>query len=116
MSAMPPQLLLLAAAILAAGGQVLFKQGSGGLTSIAAAINAPIVLGLVLYGVGTLLWIAGLSRTTLSYAYPFTALTFVLVVAAAIVLFNERPSVMEIVGIIVVLGGLGLMTLGHAAQ
>jgi drug/metabolite transporter (DMT)-like permease len=111
----PPQFLLLVAALFAAGGQVLFKQGSTGLTSIAAAVNLPIVLGLGLYGVSTLLWIAGLSRTTLSYAYPFTALTFVLVVGAAVVLFNERPSVTEIAGIVIVLGGLGLMTLGHAA-
>jgi drug/metabolite transporter (DMT)-like permease len=115
-SAVPPQLLLLAAALFAAGGQVLFKQGSTGLASVAAALNPPIVLGLGLYAVSTLLWIAGLSRTTLSYAYPFTALTFVLVVGAAVVLFNERPSAAEIAGILVVLGGLGLMTLGHAAR
>lgn len=115
MNGVPPQLLLLVAAIFAAGGQVLFKQGSAGLTSFAAVLNLPIALGLGLYAVGTLLWIAGLSRTTLSYAYPFTALTFVLVVGAAIVLFNERPSATEIAGIVIVLGGLGLMTLGHPA-
>jgi multidrug transporter EmrE-like cation transporter len=113
---MPPQVLLLAAAVFAAGGQVLFKQGSTRLDSVAAALNLQILLGLVLYAIGTFLWIAGLSRTTLSYAYPFTALTFVLVVGAAIVLFNERPSVTEIAGIVIVLGGLGLMTLGHAAK
>ncbi|HVY50163.1 MAG TPA: EamA family transporter [Devosia sp.] len=116
MNALPPQALLLAAAVFAAGGQVLFKQGSTGLTAFAAALNLPILAGLLLYALGTILWIAGLSRTTLSYAYPFTALTFVLVLLAAIVLFNERPSLTELLGVAIVLGGLGLMTLGHSGQ
>ncbi len=57
-------------------------QGIVGL--VATIVQSPLILlGLFLYGVGALAWIAALSRLDLSYAYPFLALNFVLVTLVA---------------------------------
>ena len=90
--------LLILAAVLAAAGQVLFKLGAGVGSTLVALVNPTIGAGLVCYGVGTLLWLVALSRTTLTVAYPFTALTFVLVYGAAVLLFNERLTIPAMVG------------------
>ena len=116
LTAWPPQVFLLASTLFAATGQVLFKLGSAGLTSIDKALNPAILGGLALYAISTVLWIAGLSRISLASAYPFTALTFLLVTLAAIVLFNERPGVFEIGGAVLVLVGLAMMTLGASPK
>lgn len=56
------------------------KAASGVMALVGLIFHSPLVLiGLVLYGVGALSWIAVLSRFEISYAYPFLALNFVLI-------------------------------------
>jgi drug/metabolite transporter (DMT)-like permease len=90
----------------AAGGQTLFRVGAQGRTALAQFLNLPIAAGIALYGVSTLLWIYSLSRLPLKNVYPFTALTFVLVYGAAVLILGERPTWRGFVGIGVVLAGL----------
>lgn len=99
-------LLLLLSALAAAAGQVLFRIGAQGRTALIQFINWPLLAGLGLYGLSTLLWIYALSRLPLKNVYPFTALTFVLVYVAAIAILGERPSWRGFVGIAIVLCGL----------
>jgi drug/metabolite transporter (DMT)-like permease len=99
-------LLLVLSAFSAAGGQMLFRVGAQGRTALVQFINWPLAIGIGLYGLSTLLWIYALSRLPLKNVYPFTALTFVLVYGAAIVVLGERPSWRGFVGITVVLAGL----------
>lgn len=99
-------LLLLSSAMAAAGGQLLFRIGAQGRTTLLQFVNWPLAFGIGLYGLSTLLWIYALSRLPLKNVYPFTALTFVLVYAAAIVVLDERPSWRGFAGIAIVLVGL----------
>lgn len=109
---MIPKLLLIVSVAFAASGQVLFKKGmnsfvdlsfSGGITGIlktlVTIVFSPIVFsGLVLYVLSTVLWLIALSKTDLNVAYPFTALTFILVMAASYFLFSEQLPVNRLVG------------------
>jgi drug/metabolite transporter (DMT)-like permease len=102
-------LSLITAALLAGAGQVMFKLGADGRTSLTAFVNAWIVAGLLSYGVGTLLWIYSLSKAPLSLVYPFTALSFVFVYAAGVLLLNEETSPKAAIGVGLVLLGLYLV-------
>jgi drug/metabolite transporter (DMT)-like permease len=101
---------LVGSAVCAAAGQLLFAAGARGRTAVLAFVNPWIFAGLGLYGVATLFWIYGLSRAQLWQVYPFTVLTFILIYAAGIVLFGERPSVPGLCGVALVLAGLYLVS------
>ena len=103
-------ILLTLAAFSAAGGQLLFKVGARGREHWLEFINLPIISGLVLYGVGTLIWIYALSFEKLVNVYAFTALTFVLVYVGGVMIIGERISMVGAFGILLVLGGLYLIT------
>ena len=51
-----------------------------------------------------------LSRTPITVAYPFTALTFALVYLAGALLFGEPVTIRAIAGVILILSGLFLIT------
>lgn len=103
-------LLLCLAATLAAAGQVLLKRGADGRATLAEFLNLQIGGGLLLYGLGTLLWIAALAHEPLVKVYAFTALSFVLVYAAGVWVLNEQLTTSGSVGVALVLLGLYLIT------
>jgi drug/metabolite transporter (DMT)-like permease len=101
--------VLLSASLSAAGGQLLFRMGAQNHTQLREFFNAPIGLGLLLYALGTALWIYALSRERLVSVYAFTALTFVLVYLAGWGLLGESVSARGALGIGLILGGLYLL-------
>jgi undecaprenyl phosphate-alpha-L-ara4N flippase subunit ArnE len=101
--------MLLASTVFAAAGQILFKVGAAGRTSLREFFNFQIAGGGALYFLSAVLWIAALSKAPLSVAYPFTALTFVLVYLASALLLGDRPPAGAIAGVALVLAGLGLI-------
>jgi drug/metabolite transporter (DMT)-like permease len=85
--------LILASVALAAAAQIVLKHGmnqffhrtghafrfDGG--SLRELIRVPAVyVGLGLFGLSAIVWLAVLSRAALSYAYPFAALTYAVIV------------------------------------
>ena len=76
-------------------------------------VALPIFLGLVGYVVSVLCWIGTLARLPLSVAYPSLALSYLLVYAGATVLpmFDEKGSVIRLAGILLVIGGVWLVSL-----
>lgn len=105
--------LLLGGALCASIGTLMLKEGANGRTELLAFINVWIVGGLAIYGMGSVLWIFAMARQPLSVVYPFTALSFVLVLVGAIVIHGERPSPVNLVGIAVVIAGIGLVVWGR---
>ncbi|MCY1282514.1 4-amino-4-deoxy-L-arabinose-phosphoundecaprenol flippase subunit ArnE [compost metagenome] len=101
---------ILAGVASAAIGQVALKVGADGKRALVEFFNGWIVLGLLCYGVGTLLWTFSLSRAGLTVVYPFTALTFVLVYLAGIVVFDEHVGYAQWLGIMLILVGLYIVT------
>jgi drug/metabolite transporter (DMT)-like permease len=103
-------MLLVLAAFSAAAGQLLFKIGAHGRERLLEFANLPIAAGLLMYGVGTALWIYVLAREKLVNVYAFTALSFVLVYVGGVLLLGERIALGGMIGILLVLAGLYLIT------
>lgn len=119
---MKPAFLLpaIAGAVLAAFGQVCFKQGADGREVLAQFLNGWILAGLALYVAGTVLWVVALSGAPLTAVYPFAALTYVLVNVLAYAVLGERLPLQAVLGTGFVLFGLFLVATGlevsHAAR
>ena len=103
-------LLLVSAACSAAAGQLLFKVGAHGREQLLEFFNLFIFAGLVMYALGTAIWIYVLSQEKLVNVYAFTALSFVLVYMGGIWLLGERIGLAGITGVMLVLFGLYLIT------
>lgn len=104
----------------AAVGHLLIKYGllqlshlalHGGISSrLIVYLTNPIVLtGLIIYGVGTLMWVFAVSRKEISYLYPLTALNYALIALGGKLLFGEVISTARWFGIAVVMFGVILM-------
>jgi drug/metabolite transporter (DMT)-like permease len=106
-------LMLIGGAVCAASGTLLLKAGATGRNELAEFFNLYILFGLALYGLGSGLWILAMAKEPLSIVYPFTAFSFVLVLAGAIVFQGERPGLINLIGIAVVLVGIGLVVWGR---
>jgi len=114
---MKPVVLLLLSVLSASSGQVLFKKGvlmTGEVTLKSSIIGEllklvfqPVVFsGLILYVISTVLWLLALSKTTLNFAYPFTALTFILVMLSSRVIFFESIPTLRYFGIALIILGI----------
>jgi len=103
---------LLGGCLCASVGQILFKFGATGREGIWLFVNPWVSVGLLFYGVGTLLWIYSLSKANLTFVYPFTTLTFILVYGYGVFVLREPASVKALAGAIMVLIGLFLVSTG----
>jgi len=114
---MKPILLLLMSTVSASIGQIFFKKGvlTLGEISFKSSISGELVklifhpivfLGLIFYIISTVLWLIALSKTTLNFAYPFTILTFALVMLSSKFIFLENISTLRYFGIVLIILGI----------
>lgn len=101
--------LLSLGALCAAVGQLSFKVGADGKQNLVDYFNIWIFLGLIFYGLGTVLWIYCLSKANLTFVYAFTGVTFALVYLLAGFFLGERLDVFGIFGTLLVVLGIGLI-------
>jgi drug/metabolite transporter (DMT)-like permease len=117
--------LILASVTLAAIAQVTLKVGvnhvtdanGGELALTGDALKQIATTWLVWAGIGifaasAVLWIFALSRASLSFAYPFAALGYVLIVTASIVLLHEHVPFLGWVGVGFIVIGILLIAQG----
>lgn len=115
--------ILAASIILNVCGQISIKQsilnyqnlaGSNVYFGVATALpilTAPLtLLGLALYAVSAIFWIAALSRVELSYAYPLLGVGYVLVSVVAWKLWGEALGIQRLIGTLAV--ALGVILVG----
>jgi multidrug transporter EmrE-like cation transporter len=69
-------------------------------------LNPWIITGFASAFLASLAWVAAMTKFTLSYAYPFTSLSFVLVIILSSVLFQDSISVSRAGGIAFIILGL----------
>ena len=82
------------------------------LESALRVIREPYILGgLALFGLSAALWIVVLSRTKLSFAYPFAALTYVIVLAADRLILKEQVPGMRWLGVGFIMTGVVIIGL-----
>jgi undecaprenyl phosphate-alpha-L-ara4N flippase subunit ArnE len=103
---------LIGTPLLIASGQVLFKltSASAGELSIrnvfALLLNPVLLAALVLYGLGTIIWIYVLKAVPLTIAYSFMGLTFCFVPLLAQVFLGEALTIRYVVGAVFIVAGM----------
>ncbi len=106
---------------LGAFGQVSLKYGMtkvsiggaglGLATQVLRAIFTPyVLLGFIFYGVSSCFWLVVLSKWNLSFAYPMIAVGYIAVVFLSRVFFKEHVAPMQWIGIVMMVGGLAIIT------
>lgn len=75
-------------------------------------LSSYVIGGLVLYGIGTVLWLFALKQLDLSLAYPFVAMSFVMVMLSGMILLGEPFQTSRVVGIALIIAGLLVMARG----
>jgi multidrug transporter EmrE-like cation transporter len=108
--------LILTAVLLGAVAQVMLKRGMqiyGEVTltnvwrELIPVLSVPYVLvGFLLYGVSSVLWIAVVSQVDLSLAYPMVSVAYVVVVLASWLLLGEQVSALRAAGLALIVAGV----------
>ena len=113
--------LILSSVAVAAVAQLTLKHGmnqvvatNGALEfdggSLRSVVSPPSIwLGLVLFGASAVIWLVVLSRTTLSFAYPFASLTYVLILLADRFLLHQRVPPLRYAGVAFIIVGIVLV-------
>jgi drug/metabolite transporter (DMT)-like permease len=114
---------ILTSVAMAAVGQLVLKFGvdqvvkNGGvvlrepISTVARVARTPAVWGgLALFGLSASMWIVVLSRTSLSFAYPFASLTYVLILVFDRLVLNEPVSGLRYGGVALIIAGLVLIS------
>ena len=114
--------LILVSVTLAAIAQVTLKAGmnhvtdaNGGQLALSGdslkqiAAQVWVWAGLAIFAVSAVLWLFALSRANLSFAYPFAALGYVIIVIASILFLNEHVQPVTWVGMALIVGGILLI-------
>ncbi|MBI2084700.1 MAG: EamA family transporter [Candidatus Aenigmarchaeota archaeon] len=99
--------------ILTTIAQLFFKSGSQYLSfSLTFLTNPYIILGFLAYGITSLLFVFALKFGDLSLLYPVWSLSFVWITMSSIFFLNESVTVMNWIGIGLVITGISLIGLG----
>jgi multidrug transporter EmrE-like cation transporter len=117
--------LIISSVLLSVAAQAFFKFGVGsarvqdavrgtflnGQTLFAFATSLPILTGLTLYVIATVLWLQVLTRTELSQAYPFVGLGFILTAVLGVLIFNDNFTLVRFCGTAFVVAGVYLVAI-----
>lgn len=91
--------------------QIAMKMASQKELSIRNMLgNVPLFWAGALYMVSILLWLKGLSGSSLSRAYPYQSLGYLLVFGLSYFLLNEKVSFVQIVGLLVICTGILILS------
>jgi uncharacterized membrane protein len=107
-------LTILASVLLAAVAQLTLKAGmdrvgdaDGAVALLKGAAATPLVwFGLVLFGLSALVWLIVLSKTSLSFAYPFASLSYVLIVVFDRFVLHETVPAGRWLGVALIVSGI----------
>ena len=114
-------LLVLASVVLVDVAQLFLKYGmnqvgsldfSQGIFSTFLFIfsNVYVIIGVILFASSSVGWLLALSKVPLSYAYPIVSLGYVFVTFFSWFFFHEAVSVLRIVGLGIIIGGVLLLS------
>ena len=105
--------------LLASSGLILFKLGSINnnltLNVFGLSINSSVkmILGLLCYGFSFILWMLIVSKMNLTIAMPLSvAIVNTLVIVESCIILKEKITMIQGIGIFIVLFGVCIMTWG----
>lgn len=116
--------MILMSVALAAVAQLALKHGMNSVNdelapahfsldgaSLKAVVTQPFVWsGLALFGVSALVWLVVLSRASLSFAYPFAALTYVMILMFDHFVLDEQVPALRWGGVAAIAFGIFLVS------
>ena len=118
-------LTLVLAVSLATAGQLLLKAGMtdigeiggigpGHLTDLVGGVltSWKALLGLACFGLSSLFWLVVLSRLPLSTAYPFVALSYLIILGFSTIVLHERPPMLTWGGAALIMTGIVMIGAG----
>lgn len=105
---------ILASIVMGAIGQVLIKAGANNLGSVKLDMYSIISLitnfylfsGICLFSFSFILWIKVLTKNDLSCVYPMVSLSYIIVVLASKLFFNEAITTNKLIGILAIIIGI----------
>ena len=111
--------LILVSVLIGVAGQIALKIGatssnlatliSGGnvVGYFGRVLSSPTILaGLLLYATSAVLWLMVLTRSELSYAYPFVSLGFLITSLVGWMFLGEAMSVQRASGVLLIVAGV----------
>lgn len=79
----------------------------------ALAINPIFIVGIILYGSGTLVWMRVISTEPLSVGYPILmSVAFIAITLGAAFFFSEAITIPKIIGMVIIVIGVVIATNG----
>lgn len=80
---------------------------------VALLLNPIFMVGLLLYGSGTLLWMRVIATEPLSVGYPILlSIAFIAVTLGAVIFFQESISPVKLLGMVIIVVGVVITTNG----
>lgn len=110
--------LMLMSVILGSLGQIMVKTGAdrlGGLSLTPGTLPDDLWricrvpefwFAVVLFGISSLFWVKVLTRSDLTYAYPFGSMGYVFVMLFSALLLNETLTLQKLTGTAVIIAGI----------
>jgi multidrug transporter EmrE-like cation transporter len=105
--------LLASSMVLAIIGQFLLKRGvlasslEPNFLSIAKTVFSPLVLlGFIMYGASSMIWLFVLQKFPLSVAYPALSLTYVVIVILSFLFLKEPVTSFKTAGLVLIVLGV----------
>jgi len=97
-------------------GQIFFKYAAKTFEPniILLITNYHLILGLLFYSIGAVTLILSLKKGELSTLYPIIALSYVWVTIASATLFQEKILSSQIIGIVLIIGGVAIMGVANS--
>lgn len=106
--------LVILGTLIGAFGPILLKKGSNKFNRniFKQFTNYYMILGFLLYGISTIIFIPALRGGELSVLYPLVALAYVWVCLLSIKFLNEKMNVLKWIGILLIIFGASFIGLG----
>jgi drug/metabolite transporter (DMT)-like permease len=116
-------LYILISVLGSAAGQLLLKKGMNSMEPVTLSLNQLpsliwqmatnfyVFIGLAIYLIGTVFWLAALSRVDLSFAYPFASFNYVVILVASWIIFDEKITLSRLLGTVVI--GIGVLLISR---
>ena len=106
--------LVVLATLVGAFGPILLKKASAGrLSNIKSLLtNYNLFIGILLYGLSTILFIPALKGGDLSVLYPFVALVYIWVSLLSVKFLGEKMNKYKWIGIALIIVGVSFIGFG----
>lgn len=103
--------LVLVSTVFAAFASLSLKKASGNLKlNVKSLFNKHLILGMIVYLLSTVTFIAALRRENVSVLYPITALSYIWVSLLSVKVLKEKMNKHKWLGILFIILGVILIT------